>query len=62
MNEQRLVEEILLKHALRYVGMLEKELGKDYEYARGFRDCLEFLSLVEEKSPQSGNSKGTRCK
>lgn len=58
MNEMKLVSEISLKYALKYVEKLEEKLGKDYEYARGFRDCLEFLSLVEENPPSERQLQG----
>ena len=60
MNEMKLVSEISLKYVFKYVEKLEKKLGKDYEYARGFRDCLEFLSLVEEKSPSERQLEGDK--
>ena len=59
MNEMKLVSEISLKYAFKYVEKLEEKLGKDYEYARGFRDCLEFLSLVEE-SPSERQLQGDK--
>lgn len=61
MNEQRLVDSDRVNDAIQYLEKVEMMYRRRYGYARGFRDCLEFLGLVE-KSPQSGNSKGTRCK
>ena len=59
MNEQRLIDASCVDGAVHNLKELEKTFGNSYGYARGFRDCLVYLGLMEEETPQSCSSKGS---
>lgn len=48
-NAQRLIDASCVDSAVHYLKELEKTFGKNYAYARGFRDCLIFLELTDDE-------------
>lgn len=48
-NAQRLIDTFCIDSAVHYLKELEKTFGRNYAYARGFRDCLIHLELIGDE-------------
>lgn len=48
-NAQRLIDASCINRAVHNLNELENAFGKNYAYARGFRDCLIYLELIDDE-------------